>query len=383
VDLITAFLFHAGSDDDPQRLPENANKSFQGSIVLGMGFTFDDTDKSGVANPISLMHELIRMDPRNAERIFPYIGGEEVNDSPTHAHHRYVINFGQMSEEEARQWPGLMAIVEEKVKPSRLAQKRDVRAKYWWRYGEVAPALYEAIRGLDRVLVHAFVSKYLQFASVSSQQVIAGPAQVFAFDSPGAWCILQSRVHEVWARQFASTLEDRLQYTPSDCFETFAFPLNWRSSAGLDAAGREYFDFRSALMVAHNEGLTKTYNRFHDPDEHDANIVRLRELHAAMDRAVLDAYGWTNIQPTCEFILDYQDEEDEPGKVSKRKKPWRYRWPDEIRDEVLGRMLALNAERAGESQTMLTTLTVKAAEGASQPSRPLDVLIASSSGQEP
>ena len=50
-----------------------------------MGFTFDDTDKKGSANPLALMHELIRNDPKNAERIFPYIGGEEVNDSPTHA----------------------------------------------------------------------------------------------------------------------------------------------------------------------------------------------------------------------------------------------------------------------------------------------------------
>ena len=100
-------------------------------------------------------------------------------------------------------------------------------------------------------------------------------------------------------------------------------------------------------MVRNNEGLTKTYNRFHDPDERDPDIVKLRDLHAAMDRAVLDAYGWTDIQPTCEFILDYEDDEDdEPGKASKKKKPWRYRWPDEIRDEVLGRLLELNAQRA-------------------------------------
>ena len=84
----------------------NANKSFQGSIILGMGFTFDDTDKDGVANPIAVMHELIAKDKRNAERIFPYIGGEEVNDSPRTAHHRYVINFGEMTEEEARQLAG-------------------------------------------------------------------------------------------------------------------------------------------------------------------------------------------------------------------------------------------------------------------------------------
>ena len=58
-----------------------------------MGFTFDDTDKKGVASPLAEMHRLIEADPHNREAIFPYIGGEEVNTSPTHAHHRYVINF--------------------------------------------------------------------------------------------------------------------------------------------------------------------------------------------------------------------------------------------------------------------------------------------------
>jgi len=69
-------------------------------------------------------------------------------------------------------------------------------------------------------------------------------------------------------------------------------------------------------------------------------------------RAVLDAYGWTDIQPTCEFILDYEDDEDDEtaGRPSRRKKPWRYRWPDEVRDEVLGRLLVLNAERAREEK---------------------------------
>jgi len=346
---ITAFLFHTGSDEDPERLPQNANKSFQGSILLGMGFTFDDTDKKDIASPISLMRELIRKDPRNAERIFPYIGGEEVNDSPTHAHRRYAINFGQMSEEEARKWPDLMSIVEARVKPERLAQNREIRARHWWRYGEAAPALHEAIRGLDRVLVHSFVSRHLQFAFIKTGTVIAGPAQVFVFRGLEPFAVLQSRVHEVWARQFASTLKDDLQYTPSDCFETFPFPERWEWNGELERTGREYYDFRAALMVRNNQGLTKTYNRFHDPDERDQDIVKLRDLHAAMDRAVLDAYGWTDIHSTCEFILDYEDADDDtPGQPSRRKKPWRYRWPDEIRDEVLGRLLELNTTRAKE-----------------------------------
>ena len=146
-----------------------------------------------------------------------------------------------------------------------------------------------------------------------------------------------------------SSLEERPRYTPSDCFETFPSPSAWESNQALERAGRDYYEFRAALMVRNNEGLTKTYNRFHDPDERDADILKLRELHAAMDRAVLDAYGWTDIRPTCEFILDYEDEDDATdAKPSRRKKPWRYRWPDEIRDEVLGRLLELNGRRAAE-----------------------------------
>jgi hypothetical protein len=98
-------------------------------------------------------------------------------------------------------------------------------------------------------------------------------------------------------------------------------------------------------MVRNDEGLTKTYNRFHDPDEADLDILNLRELHATMDRAVLDAYRWTDIPTDCKFLLDYEIDQEEWGD---RKKPWRYRWPDEARDEVLARLLELNAERAKE-----------------------------------
>ena len=64
VELITAFLFHSGSHDDPANLHVNAGKSFQGTIVLGMGFTFDDTDSKGVASTISEMKRLVEPFPR-------------------------------------------------------------------------------------------------------------------------------------------------------------------------------------------------------------------------------------------------------------------------------------------------------------------------------
>jgi hypothetical protein len=77
-----------------------------------------------------------------------------------------------------------------------------------------------------------------------------------------------------------------------------------------------------------------------------------------MDQAVLDAYGWTDLVPTCEFLLDYEEDEDDEGGSSRRKKPWRYRWPDDFRDEVLARLLELNKQRA--EQERLTGLAAEA-----------------------
>ena len=436
VETITAFLFHRGGHDDPARLAANAGKSFQGSIVLGMGFTFDDTDRKGVASPLAEMRRLIEANPRNRQAIFPYIGGEEVNTSPTHAHHRYVINFrdyplrreekvwearegvgGSWTEADderrryplrredsgesedigeswadasdqrrqsplhredvseswadadekrrrelrrqpivphdypepvAADWPELLAIVEERVKPQRAALppknsiNRDA-ANYWWRFLAYRRGLRVAIADLNQVLVISRYGQNAAFTFLSAESVHSDSVIVFPFDTHAAFCALQSRPHEIWARFFGSSMKDDLRYTPSDCFETFPFPEGWETHPGLEAAGKAYYDSRAALMVRNNEGLTKTYNRFHDPDENDPDIARLRTLHTAMDRAVLDAYGWRDIVTDCEFLLDYAIDEEEWGR---RKKPWRYRWPDATRDEVLARLLALNAERA-------------------------------------
>jgi hypothetical protein len=83
-------------------LAENSEKSFQGSIVLGMGFVLTREEREA----------LVRRNPENAEQVFPYIGGEEVNSHPLQTHDRYVINFGEMTLEEAGRWPDLLAIVQ-------------------------------------------------------------------------------------------------------------------------------------------------------------------------------------------------------------------------------------------------------------------------------
>ena len=345
-----------------------------------MGFTFDDTDRKGVATPLAEMRRLIEKNPRNKDVIFPYIGGEEVNTSPTHAQHRYVINFQNWPlrrddlgstwcdaddqqhhywrrsvivpldypEPVAEDWPHLLSIVEENAKPERLTQNDKGAQEKWWQFIRPRPELHAAIAGLDRVLViNCGATPHLAFSFLPSKLVFANTLAVVSFDAYATFCALQSRLHEIWARFFGSSMKDDLRYTPSDCFETFPFPQNWETHPALEAAGEAYYDFRAALMVENDEGLTRTYNRFHDPEDRDPRIARLRRLHAAMDRAVLDAYGWTDISTDCECLLDYEIDEETWGK---KKKPWRYRWPDEVRDKVLARLLALNAQRAAEER---------------------------------
>jgi hypothetical protein len=141
-------------------------------------------------------------------------------------------------------------------------------------------------------------------------------------------------------------MKDDLRYTPSDCFETFPFPGDFEKSPTLESVGQAYHDHRAALMVARNEGMTKTYNRFHDPDEHSDDIVQLRELHADMDRAVLRAYGWNDVAVRAEpILLDETNEDDHTYQG-------RLFWPSDFRDEVLARLLALNAARHAEEVSL-------------------------------
>ena len=384
VDDITAFLFHRGGHGDPAKLRANAGKSFQGSIVLGMGFTFDDTDSKGIATPIANMQRLVDESPHNQEVIFPYIGGAEVNTSPSHAHHRNIINFRDWPlrradlgatwreankstrhdwwrdgivpvdypDPVAADWPELLAIVEERVKPQRdaLPPKNSINreaTKKWWRFLAYRQGMHAAIEGLERVLGISRYGQQFGFTFLPGRMIYSDSIIVSPVNNHAAFCSLQSRVHEIWTRFFGSSMKDDLRYTPTDCFETFPFPPDWEAHPALEAAGEEYYDFRAALMVENDEGMTKTYNRFHDPNERDPRIARLRELHAAMDRAVLDGYGWTDIPTDCDFLLDYEIDEETWGR---KKKPWRYRWPDDVRDEVLARLLALNAERATEER---------------------------------
>ena len=143
-----------------KRLAANADKCFQGSVVLGTGgFTMSSQEAQ----------EFIVKDLRNADVLMPYLGGEDLNNSPTQEAPRWIINFHDWPEDKARKYPDCFEIVEERVKPIRQERKANGEFKQrrplpqlWWIYADKRPKLYRTIKPLERVLAIALTNKSVQ-----------------------------------------------------------------------------------------------------------------------------------------------------------------------------------------------------------------------------
>ncbi|RUU61049.1 DNA methyltransferase [Mesorhizobium sp. M2C.T.Ca.TU.002.02.1.1] len=344
VSRISAYLIEGDSDQSPNRLSANPYFSL-GSKIYGQGFLFADGDEK--ATPLRTMTELLSNSPELRARVIPYVGGEDINDSLRPVANRYAIYLSDVEDErQLASLRPLAEIVEMKVKPERMRLGSNPNniplRKRWWAYQAHRPKLYQLLNTSAWALCCSRVTKHLSFALYPSSFMFSESAVVIPTTTLSPFAVLQSRVHEIWSRFFSSTLEDRLRYAPSDCFETFPFPPNYETDAALEAIGQAYHDHRAEVMIVANEGMTKTYNRFHKESEAGSAIQRLRELHDEMDRAVLRAYGWDDLADTLrsEFLTEAtEDDHTYQG---------RYFWPAAQRDVVLSRLLALNAERYAE-----------------------------------
>ena len=360
---ISSFLVDANVDDTPLPLAENDGKSFQGSIVLGAGFVFQDGNDN--ATPILEIDKIITSEPSSKEFIKVYVGGEQVNNQPEFSPQRYVIDFGEATEEEAKLYPSLYVILREKVRPERAkldSEKYPRRALEWWKHSSTNPQMREAIKGLPRVLVaNSKAAKFLTFSFLPPGLVYDQSLYVFSICDFARFAVMQSRIHEVWARMFGTSIKDDLTYTGTSCFNNFPFP---RESGHLEEVGKAYNEARCLAMKSLNLGLTPLGNLLNSSDSHSATVVKLRDMHADMDKAVLEAYGWHDIEPGYEYSGDFENEDGSPGDV-------RLNFTEEVRDEILRRLLALHAERLKAEQTA-GPIAIAAAQKAKKPKKSKD-----------
>lgn len=311
------------TEGHPVRLRENAGLAFIGSYVLGMGFVINSQEAT----------DWIAADPRNADVLSPYLNGEDLNSRPDSSASRWVIDFGERPEAEARTFEMPWERVQQRVKPDRIRKdgKKYPRMVFeWWKFFNSRPAMRGAIAPLDQVLVLSRVGDAGLPLRVGTRQVLNERLVVFASDDFALQATLSSSVHLMWTVKYSSTLETRLVYGPSAAFETFPRPAPderlARSGRTLDAERRE-------IMLRRELGLTKLYNLVNDPEiQGDPDVDLMREIHVDLDEAVMDAYGWSDI-PLNHGFHTYRQMR---------------RWTvcPEARVEILDRLLEENHRRA-------------------------------------
>jgi hypothetical protein len=362
VDQISSYLDDQEFLGEPHKLLANSNNSFIGSFVLGKGFLLNQEEAD----------LLISKNKRNKEVIQLYLNGDDITNSPNHIANRYVINFQDYEEKYCQEnYHECYDIVFNLVKPERDKVNRATRKKYWWKFAERAPNLYNSIKWNKTVLVQAQTSKQLCPVFVPANQVFSLMCVVFQSESYLQLSLLCSNIHDVWAWKYCSTNSISLRYTPSTAYETFPFPSDLNIGGVLDK-GKDYNEFRSNVFKSLNLGITKSFNQLHNESltsevdnleskqfekkygketwnlynhikiKKEGNIsyevavsliFDLRKQHKEIDEAVLVAYGWQDIQLRHNFYeLDYLPKNDRV----------RYTIHPEARKEVLKRLLELN-----------------------------------------
>ena len=264
--------------EEYEPLEANRGRSFQGPIPVG---PFDLTIEEGEAL-------LAETDAPYGDVVRPYLVGDDIAKDPRQAPRRFIVDFADMTLEQAMDYPAALEIVRRRVKPLR-DDNRDARfRKFWWRFGRPRGEMRAAIAGLDRYIAGTATGKRFLFAWADSLTCPSNATNIFAFDDDYSMGILCSSTHLAWAMSEGSTLRVDLRYTPTSCFETFPWPApdaSQRESIG--DLSRELMALRSGICEERQIGLTTLYNEVDDGAWQDLALA-----HRKLDESVARAYGW-------------------------------------------------------------------------------------------
>jgi hypothetical protein len=356
VGFISPYLDDIEQKGNPFKLLENENKSFKGSYVLGLGFMLSPEEAE----------KILTSNPAYSKVLSPYLIGDDLNTSINQSPSRWVINFYDWQKDKAeKEYPICFERIQRLVFPERQLLKDKGYRNKWWQYARRGVELYNQIQKNNIVFSSSTVTKYLNYTCQKSNLIFDITTNVVSYDQFTYFSILQSSIHNEWAWKNCSSMGISLRYTPTDGIQTYPFPQNrnLQQEQQLETIGEAYHEHRKQLMLGMQLGLTKTYNLFHSNaitaqsinekdkqvaslekhlektantisfDEAIQGILKLRELHVQMDTAVLDAYGWNNIELKHDFYeVDYLPENDRV----------RFTIHPDARKEVLKRLLGLN-----------------------------------------
>ena len=293
---ISAYLTDHEVMAEPYKLESNKGLASTGTGVNGKGFILSVDERNA----------FIENDPRNKDVIQPYLTSQDINQRPDSSPSRYIINFKNLSENDAKSYDLPYKRVVELVKPARDKLTRQIHETCFWKHWDRRDELYESLRSLKRALVIGRVSSRHAVSFMDIGWLPFDGVVVFLWDDFAHFGLLQSSLHELWCDRFRTTLREDPRYSVSDCFTTFPLPSELNLLKAVEGIGEAYYEYRKQLMLRRGEGLTTIYNYFHNPEEQSQEIVELRRLHAELNTSVAAAYGWDDVPLNHDFHLAKQ-----------------------------------------------------------------------------
>jgi hypothetical protein len=340
-----------------QAMPLRANSGicWQGCKLVGGGFQVSPTEASSLAT----------RDPNSRQLLRRYWAGGDVSQK---RNERYVIDtFGCSLEQLRTGYPAAYQHLFDRVYPERTQNRDRGFRKQWWLFGRPRPELRLALADLPRYIATSEVSKHRVFVFLEwPRDLIDGSVTALAVADAFFLGIVSSRPHVCWALAAGGTLEDRPRYQNAPCFDNFPFPLIATESLSRIRDLAEQLDAHRKHQQALHPDLTLTgmYNvleklKSGEPLNakekviHEHGLVAvLKSLHDELDRAVLDAYGWSDLAPLLE-VVSGNTIQPPPSPTSAGEGARTLSRDDAKRtldDALLERLVALNAERAAEEQ---------------------------------
>jgi hypothetical protein len=271
------------------------------------------------------------------------MGGSELNKSPSLTSDRWIIDFGDLSMQDAMRYEEPFALAAERVRPF-------VNRKNWWQFEHRAKDILLQIRecALPMVLVVAETSDTFAPVIVDSSNCFSNKVVIFTTDDHAALGILQSRFHEYWCRTVSCTLKDDLTYVPSACYDTFPVPFTWNQDEHLRLLASNFDKIRLSCLRSMGIGLTSLYNKIHNPQCGDNQVAELRIALDEIDYYLASLYGFDELDLKIGFYEFSSDDmsEGEADDDENSFNDWRYGWSESSIDEAISMLMSIN-ERIG------------------------------------
>jgi hypothetical protein len=267
-------------------------RCFNGQMLGHQGFLLTGEQRT----------EIIKRDARSAGLIHPYLNGMEVLTLGGEGE-RFVLDFEQMNQLTAAGYSGAFSWVQQHVLPDRerkAEEGKDIHGNMrphhkaflsrWWQLGFGRPEMLSVIKPLPRYLACAYVTKRPVFLFISREFRPSNLIQVFGFADDYSFGILQSHAHWLWFVTKCGKLKSDFRYSAESVFDTFPWPQSPEAKAvsAVVAAGREVRRIRAEALPKLKGGLRALYRTLELPGANP-----LADAHAALDAAVLAAYGFT------------------------------------------------------------------------------------------